>query len=68
MYYPVEKKSIGPWWSYGDRKESVDKAFVYTLRVGFLDLTQDELPSTRGSVNENTAPAGRLGSAQRRPP
>jgi hypothetical protein len=38
MYYLVEKKSIGPWWNYGDRKESVDKAFVYTLGVGFLDL------------------------------
>ena len=38
MYYLVEKKSIGPWWSYGNRKESVDKAFVYTLEVGFLDL------------------------------
>jgi hypothetical protein len=38
MYYLVEKKSIGRWWSYGSRKESVDKAFVYTLEVGFLDL------------------------------
>ena len=38
MYYPVEKKSIGPWCIYSDRKESVDKAFVYTLGVGVLDL------------------------------
>ena len=35
MYYPVEKKSIGPWWNCGNRKGSVDKAFVYTLEVGF---------------------------------
>ena len=39
MYYLVEKKSIGPWWSYASRKESEDKAFVYTLEVGFLDLS-----------------------------
>ena len=38
MYYLVEKKSIGRWWSYGNRKERVDKAFVYTLAVAFLDL------------------------------
>ena len=68
MYYLAEKKSIGPWWNYGNRKESVDKAFVYALGVGFRSLTHDELPSTGGSVNENTAPEGRLGSAQRRPP
>ena len=37
MYYLVEKKSIGPWWSYGNRKESVDKAFVYALEVGFFN-------------------------------
>lgn len=37
MYYLVEKKSIGLWWSYGNRNESVDNAFVYTLAVGFLD-------------------------------
>jgi hypothetical protein len=38
MYYPVEKKSIGRWWSNRNRKESVDKAFVYTLEAGFVEL------------------------------
>lgn len=38
MYYLVEKKSIGRWCSYRNRKESVDKAFVYTLEAGSLDL------------------------------
>jgi hypothetical protein len=29
MYYGVKKKSIGPWWICGHRKENAGSAFVY---------------------------------------
>lgn len=62
-YSYVEKESIGPWWICGNRRGTLDDAFVYAFGARLFGLVETSL--RKGGTNDLSNYFGVLKAAER---